>query len=304
MKRSPSSPTNLHLIGYRILKETPARIFPLSPSIRINLIKAGIRVGYVVYVSSMFFWSMVTTLVGFGVASVAFGMVLPFMGISFPVVLAITFSILIGLASGGLTILIFYAYPNYVASNVKRELEKNLVYIANYMAILASAGATSEEVFASLARVGGVYGVRTSARSVVRDLELLGMDIVSALNEESKRTPSMDYGDFLQGYISTMRTGGGLVPFLLAMSEKFMESRKRLLDKMIDQLNMAGELFVVSLVALPIIMITIFSIMGFFGGEVMGGLSATQLMALTVYLLIPFAAVAVFVFIDMVMSSW
>ncbi|MFQ6052799.1 MAG: type II secretion system F family protein [Candidatus Bathyarchaeia archaeon] len=306
MKGERGSPPsfNFHAIGYAILKEAPARFFPLSTPLREALLKAGMRISYVVYVSSMFFWSAVMIAVSSVATFLMLGVVLPLIGVFIPSFLTLTFTIVAGVAGGGLTLVIFYLYPRYVAGNKRRELERNLVYITNYMTILTSAGATSEEVFASLARVRDVYGVKESARAVMRNIEFLGMDIVEALDEESRRNPSADYADLLQGYISTMRTGGSLPSYLQAMSEKFLESRKRLMDKLINQLNMAGEMFVVALVALPIIMVTIFSIMGIFGGEVLAGLSSTQLIALTVYLMIPFAAVAVFIFIDMIMSSW
>ena len=88
------------------------------------------------------------------------------------------------------------------------------------------------------------------------------------------------------------------------MSDKFIELRRSLLDRLIDQLNIAGEIFITVLVAFPILMITLMSIMGFFGGEVLLGLSAPTLMNLIVYVLIPFAAMAVLLIIDIFMASW
>lgn len=293
-----------HAIGYSILREAPARFFPWSTSMREALLRAGMRISYVVYVSSMFFWSGVMAAVASVATLTMLSMVMPLLGLHVPPILTSTFTLIAATAGGGLTMTIFYLYPRYVAGNKKRALERNLIYITNYMTILTSAGATSEEVFSSLARVRDVYGVKESARAVMRDIEFLGMDIVESLDEESRRNPSEDYADLLQGYISTMQTGGNLPAYLQAMSDKFLDSRKRLMDKLINQLNMAGELFVVALVALPIIMVTIFSIMGIFGGQVLAGLSSTQLIALTVYLLIPFTATAVFIFIDMIMASW
>lgn len=307
MKKGDSSedpPVGLHILAYRLLGGTPTRIFPLAEKVRDRLMTANIRVNHVIYISSMFFWSIIAAILPFPITFLTLQYVLPPIGIIVPLQFSLLYSLLISLASGGITFLVFFYYPSYAASSLKISIEKNLVYVANYMAILSSAGATPGETFASLARVGEVFGLKESARSIIRNVELLGEDVLTALDVESKRTPSREYADFLQGYIATLRTGGNLQTYLMAMSRKFIDDRRRLLSKMISQLNLAGELFVAALVALPIIMVTVLSIMGFFGGEVLAGLSAPQIMALMVYIFIPFTAIGVLIFIDAVMSSW
>lgn len=309
MKTSKSAaaktPLNFHILAYKVLGNGPAKILPMRRRIRENLIKAYIDVNYIIYLSSMCFWSLVT----FAISSPATFLVLNFL---LPLLLKFEMSILqsfflsliAGLTCGATCFLIFYFYPLYVASNLKITIEKNLVYVANYMAILSSAGATPGQTFSSLARVGEIYGVKHSARSIIKNVELLGRDIIAAIDQESRRTPSRDFADFLQGYIATLETGGNLRSYLSTMAEKFMDSRRRLLTRLIDQLNLAGEVFVAALVALPVILITILSVMGFFGGEVFAGLSAPQVMALMVYIFIPVTAVGVIIFIDAIMSSW
>jgi hypothetical protein len=73
---------------------------------------------------------------------------------------------------------------------------------------------------------------------------------------------------------------------------------------MIGQLDLVGEIFVDALVALPLIFLTMLSIMGFLAGTVIMGLSPPQIMALMTYALIPSIAVTVLIFIDSIMSSW
>ena len=52
--------SKLHLVGYRVLKDKPVRLFPVFGRLRTKLLRAGIRVSCVVYVSAMFFWSLIT----------------------------------------------------------------------------------------------------------------------------------------------------------------------------------------------------------------------------------------------------
>ena len=295
---------SFHEFGYRVLGVAPARFFPLSEKLRRNLLRANVKVNHVVYVSSMFFWSLVAFFALLVLVPVLFVSFSSFLGLVFPLYFVAVVGLLAGGVSFGVCFVVFFYYPSYKASVLKMKIEKNLVYVANYMAILSGAGATPGETFSSLGRIGEVFSLKESAQGVVRSVELLGEDLIAALDEESKRTPSREYSSFLQGYISTVQTGGNLHFYLMTMANKFTETRRRRLSKMISQLGLAGELYITLLVAFPIIMITLLVIMGVFGGEVIGGLSAAQLLPLLVYLLLPSAAAFVLVYVDSIMSSW
>ncbi len=76
------------------------------------------------------------------------------------------------------------------------------------------------------------------------------------------------------------------------------------MTKIIEQLNLTGEIFVAALIALPVILITLLSIMGFFGGTSTGGLTPPQLMMVVVYAMIPVLATVIIILIDSILSSW
>ena len=295
---------SFHGIAYRVLRERPSKIYPWSASLRERLLKSGMGVSHVVYISSMFFWTGVVSLLGLLGSVVLFSVVFPVMGVEMPGGAVMMWEVVTPLAAGVLTFVIYQYYPSYKMGERKTEIEKNLVHVANFMGILSSAGATSEDVFLALVRAGNIYGIEKSTRGIIRDVEIFGKDILTALDDESKRSPSTDYVDLLQGYISTVATGGEVAPYLSTMSNQFLETRRRLLEKIIEQLNLAGEIFVAALIALPVILITLLSIMGFFGGASSGGLTPPQLMMVVVYVMIPVLATVIIILIDSILSSW
>ncbi|MCS7119788.1 MAG: type II secretion system F family protein [Nitrososphaerota archaeon] len=294
----------IHLVGYRILGSIPSKIFPFTQKMREKLLRANVKVSHVVYISSMFFWSITVFALSFGILSVIFEHLLTNLGLFVQQAFTPYDLLLVSILFGILVFAIFWYYPSYVSSNLKRRIEKNMVYTANYMAILTNAGATPGQIFSSLAKYGEIFAIKESAISIIKNVELLGEDILSALDLESKRTPSREYGDFLQGYIATLQIGGNVQSYLAAMSEKFMERRRRILAKMIDQLTLVGEVFIAGLIAMPVIMISLLAVMGFVGGEVLAGLTAHHIMTLITYVFIPFVAIALLIFIDVIMSSW
>jgi archaellum biogenesis protein FlaJ (TadC family) len=296
----------LLIIGYIVFKDLPAKILPKSKWVKAKLESAGIRISYIVYMSAILFWTIIISVlififIPYCIDLTSFSLILSTL-LDTPYLLLDPqlIRLIVSLIGGVTTVIVFYTYPLYVSGKVKRELERNLVYITNYMAIMESGGATSEEVFTSLAKVGNVFGIAQSGETVMRSVDLLGQDIIVAMDKESKRTPSREYGSFLQGFIATVRKGGDLRAYLSSMSEKHVEDRKRLLTKLVTQMNFVAEVFIIALVAFPIIMIVLLTVMESLGGKVLGDLSGMQLMNLMTYAIVPFAAIGIVFLIDII----
>jgi flagellar protein FlaJ len=214
------------------------------------------------------------------------------------------YPIIASLLAGSCVIGIFLYYPYSASNRAKTAIEKNIVYIINYMSILAGAGVTTEDIFTSLADKGDIYNVEDSAKSIVRDIEMLGKDIITAIDDESMNTPSKKYSKLLLGLNGVTRTGGNLVNFLKETATRQMDIRRRELTKLVSQLNLAAEAYVVLGIAFPVILTTLLSMMGVFGGDVMAGLNPVQIMTLMTYVFFPLAAIGVLLLIDGMTSSW
>ncbi|UCH38291.1 MAG: type II secretion system F family protein [Candidatus Bathyarchaeota archaeon] len=292
---------SIHYVGYRLLGDFPSKRFPLSDSVRKSLRVAKIRISHVVYISSMMFF-MLIAIVAAAVISFPFMLTLSVLGL----VSELWFLYALGmtLGSGGIVLAIFLYYPRYRSGSIKTALDKNIVYIINYMSILAGAGVTTESIFTSLAEKGETYKVQESAKSIVRDIEILGKDIIEAVDDESAHNPSKQFSKLLRGINGITRTGGNLQRYLRETATRYMDTRRRELTKLVNQLNLAAEAYVILGIAFPVILTTLLSMMGVFGGEVIGGLGPIEIMTLMTYVFFPLAAGAVILLIDGMTSSW
>jgi flagellar protein FlaJ len=236
---------------------------------------------------------------------------------SFPIIYALTliniislpvpwFVLPIGvtLGTGAIVMMAFLYYPYSISGGMKTAIEKNIVYIINYMSILAGAGVTTEAIFTSLAEKGEIYKVQDSAKAIVRDVEVLGKDIITAIDDECMNTPSRKYSKLLLGLNGVTRTGGNLVRYFRETANRQMSVRRRELSKLVSQLNLAAEAYVVLGIAFPVILTTLLSMMGIFGGDVIAGLNPIQIMNIMTYLFFPLAAMGVLLLIDGMTSSW
>ncbi len=296
---------NLHSIGYKFLGDLPSRKLPLNDFFRASLDRAGLRMSHVVYVSSMTFWTIVVALItGIVAVPAAFFLVpilQPMLKLPDNISTILLFSPLI---TAAITVVCFIYYPFSVADSIKSKLDKNMVYIINYMSVLAGAGIMTEDVFNSFAENKDTYGIRQSARSIVRDIGLLGKDVLTAIEVETKRTPSKKYFKLLNGLLGITKSGGDLKNYLQETAKHEQEVRRREMVDVVNRLNMAAEIYITLGIAFPVILIVLLSLMGIFGGSIGGGLSPVQLIQLMTYAIFPVAAIGIIILIDGMTTNW
>jgi len=169
-----------------------------------------------------------------------------------------------GLAAGAVYS-VFAIYPDWRVYRRKRGIEEHLSPAVNYLAAMAAAGVMPSVIFQDLARQG-VYGeVSAEARWIARDMELFGADLVTALDHAMRRTPSPRLEELLQGARTTIVSGGDLRTYFVQKSETFsMEDRQRQRD-FLEGLGILSESYVTVVIAAPLFLLVMLSVMMLFG---------------------------------------
>ncbi len=157
--------------------------------------------------------------------------------------------------------------PDLRARNRAREIEARLPYALNFISTMASAGATPPAIFHSLAGQKLYGSVSDEAAWIDRDLTILGYDVINALNRAIDRSPSAKFQDFIQGVITVLTSGGDLKTYLLAKADQFMYENQQEQKKFLESLGVLAESFVVVVVAAPLFLIVMLSVMTLFGGD-------------------------------------
>lgn len=191
----------------------------------------------------------------------------------------------------------FYAYPGVEAGSRGGRIDKLLPYAIEYVFAMASVGVIPYEIFKKLSNAEENYGeVSIEARHIVRDVELLGFDFISALRNLAAVTPSQKMKVFLRGAITTILSGGELDTYFISTAEEYLEERRRNYADIISLLGILAEFYVTGLVAAPILMLVMLSVMFFLGsGDIL-------ILALIVYVLIPFGSAGFIVLVGL--WSW
>ncbi|HDN95892.1 MAG TPA: secretion system protein [Thermoplasmatales archaeon] len=156
--------------------------------------------------------------------------------------------------------------PESRANRRRKDIDAKLPYALNFIAAMATAGILPSEIFKSLAEQP-VYGeVHKEAAWIYRDIEIFSIDIITALRNAANRTPSIKFQEFLQGAITTITSGGDLKKYFMAKADEYMRENRRTQKEFLQTLGVLAESYVTVVVAAPLFLIIILSVMSLFGG--------------------------------------
>jgi flagellar protein FlaJ len=288
------------LFSYKFSKLSLGRkttIASLFSDLKTSLAKAGMGVSFRGYVGLL---TVLSFIVGVGAMSGVF-LILTLFGQSLFV--AALFSVGLGLLGAAATTAVFYTYPKIMASSRANKIDANIPHIANYMSILASAGVTPERMFHSLARAGKDLQVEREAKLVVRDIELMGVDLFTALRNASEKTSSKTLSNLFEGIIASAHSGGDLSGYLRNLSTRYLKEKGTKLKQFLDSLGVVSEVYITFMVAAPLLIIVMLSVLSFLGGGI-GSLDPIMLLYLMAYIGLPIGVSLILIILDAMIPPW
>jgi flagellar protein FlaJ len=286
-------------LAHRLFGEKANRVLPLFQDLDLILQKSGLKINFKVYISLAIFSTILISFI-----TLALVPTLLISAFNVPLFSALLFGLggsLFAIASSTIG---FYTYPVYCADKFKRELEDELPFTTSYMAILASAGVSPERIFYSLSNLSSSLAVSAEAKDITRDVNLFGLDIISALETASKRTPSEKFHEMLEGFISTIHSGSNLAAYLREKSRQYMKLKRISSRKFSNTLSILSEFYVAILVTGPLLLVIMLAVMGMLGGGTLGFLSPNLLLQILTYLGIPLGSIMFLIILDAVSPKW
>lgn len=279
--------------------------------------QARYSIDYDLYLSRITFYSIIYAIIGFFVGILLSGL-LTVTGLIFVAVLPVEvpgflagvferyrvglMTLMISLILSVITFFsafgILYYIPFFKASERGRMLDQNIPPSVTYMYALSKGGMNIVDVFKTMAESDDVYGeVAKEFDMIIKDMEYLGSDIQEAIINASETTPSMNMSDFFDDLVGLIDSGGEIDDFLLTKSEQYHEVRKQNQKEFLETLGVLSEAYVTLLVAAPLFVIVITSILTLLGG---GGMFTLYLI---IYIIMPLATFGFIIVVDMISTS-
>ena len=267
------------------------KILPHFKDLGVTLQKAGFKISILSYVSLMIFFSGISLITSFAMTGVVAILV------GTPIVLSLIYASGVAMVGGLLVFAALYFVPSLLATTRKKKIDLELPFVATHMSILAAAGIPPTRMFRMLEDSVTTPEVASESNEIVRDVEILGDDIITALEKERQRSPSSRFNEMLEGLVATIRSGGNVRSFLLDSTQTIMDYRRISAKQLVETLASFAEVYVELLVVFPLLIIVMFSVMALIGNG-LGGFSVTTMMVFVSYLIIPLCAIAVLVMLD------
>jgi flagellar protein FlaJ len=283
--------SRIWLTSYNLFGRRVESLLPHFGKIRKDLHRADIKVSLQAYVSFIFFITVLAPLIAFPTSFVVYYV---FTG---NLVSALFIGGVIALWAAAVAFLVAYIYPAYVASSKSGKIDNYLPYATSYMSILASAGTPPDRIFKSLASTDLIPVVSDYARNIVRDVSVLGNDLLTAVRKNAESAPSSMMKSVWGGMVATINSGGDIRSFLVEESKELMRYKRTTIRRFLDSLGLLAESYISLLVAFPLILVVMLAIMSSMGGTI-GGISVVWIMILVTYVLIPVCASVIVLLID------
>ena len=208
--------------------------------------KARIKIYPETYVSMMFFVATLTIPVP--IISIVLLYFFGFMPIIFLV--PFPFYVIVG----------FLLIPMSKASDRATGLEREMPFAAAYISVMASGGIAPYNSFKRLSEVELMPAMQGEAREIIKDVEIFGIDPLTALETAAKKNPLDIFKDLLSGYASTVIIGGDIGHFLERKAEDIFKMRALRVKAAAERLGMLLETFIIVMVMMSLCFYILFSV--------------------------------------------
>ena len=245
---SPFQFTARKLVGRRFIDYS-------NPNLETSLEQARMAIRPEDYWAYVFFSTIMALVAGIA-AFVVLGLLFAILKVNLfivPVLIVVLLPVLAFLITSG--------SPKRKAKGRKRNIERRISFAMSFISAMSSANVNIDVIFKELSKQK-IYGeIQREAQWITRDIELMGKDILTALKDAANRSPSPKWQDFLQGVVTTSASGGQLKPFFLMKADQFNKDRRIQEKSLMETLGMLAETFVTVVVAAPLFLIVMMSLM-------------------------------------------
>ena len=182
------------------------------------------------------------------------------------------------------------------------SIDSNLPFLLAYMATISSTGMNPIDALRAIA-LKDFGAISSEFRKIVYRFDVLGEDIVSAINHIATSTPSTSLHDILIGISNIVVSGGSLRAYCEQQSVSLFADKKAKLKGFIDSLASFSEGYVGGVIVTVIMGVIGIIIIGALGIRVAPFLNTQDVFEIFIFFIIPFVNIIFIAMLEMKFSS-
>ncbi|MDG6908342.1 MAG: type II secretion system F family protein, partial [Nitrososphaerota archaeon] len=166
--------------------------------------------------------------------------------------------------------------PKISASSRSSALENELPYVVGYITVLAGGGISPFITIKRLSKADAIFpAAAREARRILLDIEIFGMDAISALEKVTKTNPNKLFADFIGGYVAVLKTGGDALSYLESKLKDIFSYTEGKVKRGSEFIGTMAEAYIIVTVVMGISLTILWSTQNLLGGISNGGVGGT-----------------------------
>ncbi|MCI4341017.1 MAG: type II secretion system F family protein [Thermoplasmata archaeon] len=197
----------------------------------------------------------------------------------------------------GMVLIAFEFLVRSRISNRKSELERELPFTFSELSVFASTGMSPIELMRRMASRSHDPEMTAEFKVVVYKTDVQGKDLITALAETAKSSPSNSLRESLWDLANMIHQGGNLDAYLRSKSDDILNLKRLVQREFIERLQTFVDMYV-SLVLVGVLLIAVAAFLLNSFGSTADGLDANALLLLLTFGLVPLAVIMTTVMIS------
>lgn len=174
----------------------------------------------------------------------------------------------VGIVSGASAFGVRWQIPSLTADARQRQIDAGLPRLVAFTYALTRGGMSFPDVLRTVSDNEDTFGEGAAEIGIaVRNMDLFNVDLVTAIQDLSERTPSEQFGVFTENLSSVLQSGGNISTFLHEQYERYREEAADQQAEILNVLATTAEVYVTVVVAGMLFLVTILLIIGLTVGE-------------------------------------
>ena len=168
----------------------------------------------------------------------------------------------------------------------RKDVETNLPFVLTHMGAVAESGVPPYIIFKLIGEFEEYGEVSKEMKKIVRNIDMFGLDPLAAVKQVADKTPSNEFKQVLLGFVTTTESGGDIKTYLKSTGQQALFDWRMKREKFLQQLSAYAEFYTGLLIAAPLFIVALFSVMSMIS-PTMAGFSILDLMKLSIYIIVP-----------------
>ena len=154
-----------------------------------------------------------------------------------------------------ITLVGFYFYPYSEMKSLGAKIDKELPFVVIHMSSISGSGIEPTKIFKIIEKSKEYKNTGGELRKLLNQINIYGYDLVTALKDVAKSTPSSKLAELLKGLSTAIMTGGDLKSFLKKRSETLLLNYRLEREKFTKTAETFMDIYISVVIAAPMILL-------------------------------------------------